>query len=41
MSRALTLAQNAAPSLAEALRALIVMSCAMALIMAESALPRL
>ena len=41
MTRAIALAQNAAPSLGEALRALIVMACTLALIMAESALPNL
>ncbi|WP_295527839.1 hypothetical protein [Novosphingobium sp. Chol11] len=41
MSRAIVLAQHAAPSVGEALRVLIVLSCALALIMAEAALPSL
>jgi len=39
MSRAIALAHVATPALTEAMRALIVLSCTFALIMAERALP--
>ena len=39
MSRAIALAQVAAPRLIDGMRALIVLGCAFALIMAERALP--
>jgi hypothetical protein len=41
MTRAIALAQDAAPALTEAMRALIVLTCAFALILAKSALPSL